>query len=56
MPERLRVDPLRVRKKWFVGLHPDPIDHSNPDLKDEGASGDRRRRTAHKVGSKVQRL
>ncbi|MEW5304838.1 MAG: hypothetical protein WDW36_007421 [Sanguina aurantia] len=42
--------PLRVRRNWFVGLHPDPIDHSNPDVKDEGPSGGGRRRTttAHK--------
>lgn len=52
LPERLRVAPLRVRRNWFVGLHPDPIDHSNPDVKDEGPSGGGRRRTttAHKVG------
>ncbi|KAL3137120.1 hypothetical protein ABBQ32_006695 [Trebouxia sp. C0010 RCD-2024] len=26
------VPPLKVRKDWFEGLNPDPIDHSHPDV------------------------
>ena len=26
------VPPLKVRKDWYEGLDPDPIDHSHPDV------------------------
>ena len=26
------VPPLKVRKDWFEGLNPDPIDHKHPDV------------------------
>ena len=26
------VPPLKVRKDWYEGLNPDPIDHSHPDV------------------------
>ena len=31
MREKLVVPRLRVRKRWFEGLNPDPIDHTHPD-------------------------
>ena len=37
------VPPLKVRKDWFEGLNPDPIDHNHPDvgnLADAEANGD----------------
>lgn len=30
--ERLYIPRLRVKKNWYVGLNPDPIDHSHPDV------------------------
>lgn len=37
--ERLYIPRLRVRKNWYVGLKPDPVDHSHPDVgKAEGAA------------------
>ncbi len=30
MLEQLSISRLRVRKDWFVGLNPDPNDHSKP--------------------------
>jgi hypothetical protein len=36
--DRLYIPRLRVRKNWYVGLNPDPVDHSHPDIgKAEGA-------------------
>ncbi|KAK9817910.1 hypothetical protein WJX72_004192 [[Myrmecia] bisecta] len=35
LAERLLVPRLQVRKDWFKGLNPDPIDHSHPDIGDE---------------------
>lgn len=36
--ERLYIPRLHVRKNWYVGLNPDPVDHSHPDIgKAEGA-------------------
>lgn len=32
LPETLKVPRLRLRKKWFVGINPDPVDHSHPDV------------------------
>ncbi len=32
MAERLAVPKLRVRRDWFKGLAPDPVDHSHPDV------------------------
>eukprot|EP00887_Chlorella_sp_A99_P003269 scaffold9.g3269.t1 len=34
---RLIVPRLRVRRDWYVGLAPDHVDHSHPDVKDGGA-------------------
>lgn len=35
MAERITLPRLRVRKEWYVGLNPDPLDHSHPDVGDE---------------------
>lgn len=32
LAEKLVVPRLRVRKDWYKGLDPDPIDHSHPDV------------------------
>lgn len=34
MTEKLEVPRLKVRKDWYVGLHPDPVDRSHPDVND----------------------
>ncbi|RZC80586.1 hypothetical protein C5167_043167 [Papaver somniferum] len=35
MSDKLEIPRLRVRKDWHVGLHPDPVDRSHPDVQDE---------------------
>ncbi|XP_077238805.1 protein DEFECTIVE IN EXINE FORMATION 1-like [Tasmannia lanceolata] len=35
MTEKLEVPRLRVRKNWYVGLHPDPVDRFHPDVHDD---------------------
>lgn len=35
MQEKLVVPRLAVRRDWFKGLNPDPVDHSHPDVGDE---------------------
>ncbi|KAF6175996.1 hypothetical protein GIB67_032619 [Kingdonia uniflora] len=35
MTDKLVVPRRRVRKDWYVGLHPDPVDRSHPDVHDE---------------------
>lgn len=34
MTEKLEVPRRKVRKDWYVGLHPDPVDRSHPDVDD----------------------
>ncbi|XP_020202953.1 protein DEFECTIVE IN EXINE FORMATION 1 [Cajanus cajan] len=35
MSDKLEVPRRKVRKNWFVGLNPDPVDRSHPDVHDE---------------------
>ena len=35
LAKTLRVPPLRVRRDWHVGLDPDHVDHSHPDVGDD---------------------
>ncbi|XP_059667914.1 protein DEFECTIVE IN EXINE FORMATION 1 isoform X2 [Cornus florida] len=35
MSDKLEVPRLRVKKDWYVGLHPDPVDRSHPDVHDD---------------------
>nr|CAD1822120.1 unnamed protein product [Ananas comosus var. bracteatus] len=35
MADKLEVPRRKVRKNWYVGLHPDPVDRSHPDVHDE---------------------
>lgn len=35
MTEKLVVPRRRVKKDWHVGLHPDPVDRSHPDVHDD---------------------
>nr|ASU91612.1 defective in exine formation 1 [Tapiscia sinensis] len=35
MTDKLEVPRRRVRKDWYVGLHPDPVDRSHPDVHDD---------------------
>ncbi|WOL02009.1 protein DEFECTIVE IN EXINE FORMATION 1 isoform X1 [Canna indica] len=35
MMDKLEVPRRRVRKNWYVGLHPDPVDRSHPDVNDD---------------------
>ncbi|KAJ8899673.1 hypothetical protein K2173_019370 [Erythroxylum novogranatense] len=35
MTEKLEVPRRKVRKDWYVGLDPDPVDRSHPDVHDE---------------------
>lgn len=32
MMHSMSVPPLRVRRNWFVGIKPDPVDHSHLDV------------------------
>ena len=34
MIDKLEVPRRRVRKDWHVGLHPNPMDRSHPDVND----------------------
>ncbi|PPD88322.1 hypothetical protein GOBAR_DD14731 [Gossypium barbadense] len=35
MTDKLEVPRRKVRKDWHVGLHPDPVDRSHPDVDDD---------------------
>ena len=35
MSDKLQIPRLRVKKDWHVGLHPDPVDRSHPDVHDD---------------------
>ncbi|XP_052172966.1 protein DEFECTIVE IN EXINE FORMATION 1 [Diospyros lotus] len=35
MSDKLEVPRLKVKKDWYVGLHPDPVDRSHPDVDDD---------------------
>lgn len=35
MSDKLLVPRRRVRKDWYAGLDPDPVDRSHPDVHDE---------------------
>ncbi|XP_075489737.1 protein DEFECTIVE IN EXINE FORMATION 1-like isoform X2 [Primulina tabacum] len=35
MSDKLEIPRLKVKKDWYVGLHPDPVDRSHPDVHDE---------------------
>lgn len=53
---RLIVPRLRVRRDWFKGLNPDPVDHSHPDVgADIDDSGVGERANAGDLGASVQR-
>mmetsp|Transcript_4558 Transcript_4558/g.9807 ORF Transcript_4558/g.9807 Transcript_4558/m.9807 type:complete len:1070 (-) Transcript_4558:202-3411(-) len=39
LAERLTIPRLQVRKDWYKGLAPDPIDHSHPDISDKDHIG-----------------
>lgn len=34
MMDKLEVPRRKVRKDWYVGLNPDPVDRSHPDVHD----------------------
>ena len=35
MIDKLVVPRRKVKKNWYVGLDPDPVDRSHPDVKDD---------------------
>ncbi|XP_073063024.1 protein DEFECTIVE IN EXINE FORMATION 1-like isoform X2 [Primulina eburnea] len=35
MSDKLEIPRLKIKKDWYVGLHPDPVDRSHPDVHDE---------------------
>lgn len=35
MSDKLEIPRLKVKKDWHVGLHPDPVDRSHPDVHDD---------------------
>ncbi|KAM0061209.1 putative transcription factor WD40-like family [Helianthus debilis subsp. tardiflorus] len=35
MSDKLEVPRLKAKKDWYVGLHPEPVDHSHPDVHDD---------------------
>lgn len=38
MMDKLEVPRRKVRKNWYVGLHPDRVDRSHPDVHDDSIS------------------
>lgn len=38
MMDKLEMPRRKVPKNWYVGLHPDPVDRSHPDVHDESIS------------------
>lgn len=35
MSDKLVIPRLRVKQNWYVGLNPDPVDRSHPDVHDD---------------------
>ncbi|KAI8556847.1 hypothetical protein RHMOL_Rhmol05G0287400 [Rhododendron molle] len=35
MSDKLVIPRLKVKQDWYVGLHPDPVDRSHPDVNDD---------------------
>lgn len=35
MSDKLEVPRLKAKKDWYVGLNPEPVDHSHPDVHDD---------------------
>lgn len=35
MSDKLVIPRLRVKQNWYVGLNPDPVDRSHPDVQDD---------------------
>ncbi|KAL6987731.1 Protein DEFTIVE IN EXINE FORMATION 1, partial [Sarracenia purpurea var. burkii] len=35
MSDKMEIPRLKVKKDWYVGLHPDPVDRSHPDFDDD---------------------
>lgn len=35
MSDKLVIPRLKVKQDWYVGLHPDPVDRSHPDVHDD---------------------
>lgn len=35
MSDKLEVPRLKVKRDWHVGLNPDPVDRSHPDVHDD---------------------
>lgn len=35
MSDKLEIPRRKVPKKWYVGLHPDPVDRSQPNVHDD---------------------
>lgn len=35
MTDKLEIPRLKVKKNWHVGLDPDPVDRSHPDVDDD---------------------
>lgn len=35
MADKIEIPRRRVLKNWYVGLNPDPVDRSHPDVDDE---------------------
>ena len=38
MTDKLEVPRRKIKKNWYVGLHPDPADRSQPDIHDSSLS------------------
>ncbi|KAI8464347.1 MAG: hypothetical protein J3K34DRAFT_492220, partial [Monoraphidium minutum] len=50
LSQSLRVPRLRVRRNWFVGVNPDPVDHSHPDVGAAAAAFETHAAGKHKAG------
>ncbi|KAH6806290.1 defective in exine formation protein [Perilla frutescens var. frutescens] len=40
MSDKLEIPRIKVKKDWHVGLHPDPVDRSHPDVHDDQLTQD----------------
>ncbi|KAE8697722.1 Protein DEFECTIVE IN EXINE FORMATION 1 [Hibiscus syriacus] len=52
MTDKLEVPRIKVRKDWYVGLHPDPVDRSHPDVHDDSLIEEASKINAMSLGNK----
>ncbi|CAA7389852.1 unnamed protein product [Spirodela intermedia] len=50
MIDKLEVPRRKIPKNWYVGLHPDPVDRSHPDIHDPSLSQEGAAMNSSKIG------